>query len=73
MKVTSGCCCARRERNVFSAKGQPQWRRKVRIVDLWFELGGMSLPGMDGAEEPILERWGGRGPGGKFLARCQGT
>lgn len=56
MKAISGCSCAvlRRERNVFSAKGQPQWRRKVKIVGLLSELGISSLPGIDGAGKPIL-------------------
>jgi len=34
---------ARSERKVFSAKGQPQWRRKVMTVGFLFEAGRASF------------------------------
>ena len=55
---------ARRDRKVFSAKGHPQWRRKVRIVGFSSELGSWSF-GVDGALAPIeglgdVESWEGK-------------
>ena len=43
---------ARRDRNVFSAKGHPQWRKKVRIVGFSSELGSWSFD-VDGALAPM--------------------
>ena len=55
---------ARKDRNVFSAKGQPQWRRKVRIVAFSSEVGSRSL-NTDGVLAPIegmgdVESWEGK-------------
>lgn len=43
----------RREMNVFSAKGQPQWRRKVTRVGLPL-VGGRDRCGVEGALEPMV-------------------
>lgn len=42
---------ARKDRNVFSAKGHPQWRRKVRIVGFSSEVGSCSFD-IEGALAP---------------------
>ncbi len=59
MKDIWGYCWAveRRERRVFSAKGQPQWRRNVTTVGLPSERGKASCSGMDGAGEGIEGGW----------------
>jgi hypothetical protein len=43
----------RREMNVFSAKGQPQWRRKVMSVGL-LSVAGRDSFGDEGALEPMV-------------------
>ena len=54
MKVMLGWedAWARRDRNVFSAKGHPQWRRKVirRPLPLALEIGSR---GVEGASSPL--------------------
>ena len=57
---------ARRDWNVFSAKGQPQWRRKVIIIGFSWGLGSCSfdvdvddgLVPMDGTGD--VESWEGK-------------
>lgn len=51
-KSMSLCCFAtsRRLRKVFSANGQPQWRRKTRMVG----LGPSWILGVWGAFEPMV-------------------
>ncbi len=53
-KLTDGWAEAavRNDRKVFSANGQPQWRRKVRMVGFLSELGSWRV-GVDGALVPI--------------------
>lgn len=53
----------RKDRNVFSAKGQPQWRRKVRIVGFLSGWGSWSFD-VEGALAPMdgmghVESWEG--------------
>ena len=45
----------RRARNVFSAKGQPQWRRKAMMVG-FPGAGGLLSWAVVGAREPIVGR-----------------
>ena len=54
----------RRARKVFSAKGQPQWRRKATRVGL-LGAGGMLSWGVEGAWEPIVGRGALEREGGK--------
>lgn len=65
MKLVDGWAdaAARKDRKVFSAKGHPQWRKKVRIVGLLSGLGSWSFD-VDGALAPMdgvgeVERWEG--------------
>ena len=56
MKVISGWedAWARRDREVFSAKGHPQWRRKVITRPLPLALAlGMGSRGVEGALSPL--------------------
>ena len=66
MKLMDGCAeaAARKDWNVFSAKGQPQWRRKVRIVAFSSEVESWSFD-PDGALAPMegmgdVESWEGK-------------
>ena len=54
----------RRKRKVFSAKGQPQWRRKAMRVGL-LGAGGMLSWDVEGAWEPIVGRGALESEGGK--------
>ena len=54
----------RRDTKVFSAKGQPQWRRKATRVGLP-GAGGMLSWGVEGAREPITGRGALESEGGK--------
>ena len=66
MQVTLGWedAIERRETKVFSAKGQPQWRRKAMRVGL-LGAGGMLSWGVEGAWEPIVGRGALEREGGK--------
>ena len=68
MKLMEGWteAVARKDRKVFSAKGQPQWRRKVSIVGFPSSWGRWSCE-VDGTLAPI----DGMGEGGSWEGKVQ--